>query len=40
VRNHLELSITAQKQDIADPQVINAFARKVGDESHLDYLYG
>jgi len=39
VRNHLELSITAQKQDIADPQVINAFARKVGDESHLDYLY-
>src|SRR5579872_2924039 len=39
VRNHLELSITAQKQDIADPEVINAFARKVGDESHLDYLY-
>ncbi|MBS0422122.1 MAG: [protein-PII] uridylyltransferase [Proteobacteria bacterium] len=39
VRNHLELSITAQKQDIADPQVINAFARKVGDETHLDYLY-
>jgi [protein-PII] uridylyltransferase len=39
VRNHLELSITAQKQDIADPQVINAFARKVGDENHLDYLY-
>src|SRR6201996_5496615 len=39
VRNHLELSITAQKQDIADLQVINAFARKVGDETHLDYLY-
>src|SRR6201996_6508482 len=39
VRNHLELSITAQKQDIADPQVITAFARKVGDETHLDYLY-
>jgi [protein-PII] uridylyltransferase len=39
VRNHLELSITAQKQDISDPQVINAFARKVGDETHLDYLY-
>src|SRR5579862_1919180 len=39
VRNHLELSITSQKQDIADPQVINAFARKVGDEAHLDYLY-
>ena len=39
VRNHLELSVTAQKQDIGDPEVINAFARRVGDESHLDYLY-
>jgi [protein-PII] uridylyltransferase len=39
VRNHLELSITSQKQDIGDPQVINAFARKVGDETRLDYLY-
>jgi [protein-PII] uridylyltransferase len=39
VRHHLELSITSQKQDIADPQVINAVARKVGDETHLDYLY-
>ncbi|MDB6092320.1 MAG: glnD, partial [Gammaproteobacteria bacterium] len=39
VRSHLELSITAQKQDISDPQVISAFARRVGDEAHLDYLY-
>ena len=39
VRNHLQLSLTAQKQDIADPEVINAFARHVGDETHLDYLY-
>jgi [protein-PII] uridylyltransferase len=39
VRNHLVLSITAQKQDIGDPEVINAFARRVGDETHLDYLY-
>src|SRR5689334_8464480 len=39
VRNHLELSVTAQKQDIGDPDVINAFAKRVGDESHLDYLY-
>ncbi|MBV8146334.1 MAG: [protein-PII] uridylyltransferase [Gammaproteobacteria bacterium] len=39
VRNHLLLSITSQKQDIGDPQVINAFARKVGDEAHLEYLY-
>ena len=39
VRHHLLLSITSQKQDIGDPQVINAFARKVGDETPLDYLY-
>src|SRR5678816_1479294 len=39
VQNHLELSVTAQKQDISDPEVINAFARRVGDETHLDYLY-
>ncbi|MGH8149258.1 MAG: [protein-PII] uridylyltransferase, partial [Steroidobacteraceae bacterium] len=39
VRHHLTLSVTAQKQDIADPEVVSAFARKVGDETHLDYLY-
>jgi [protein-PII] uridylyltransferase len=39
VRNHLELSVTAQKQDITDPEVVSAFARKVGDETHLDHLY-
>jgi [protein-PII] uridylyltransferase len=39
VRNHLKLSVTAQKQDISDPQVVNAFARDVGDQSRLDYLY-
>ena len=39
VRNHLQLSLTAQKQDIADPKVINEFARFVGDETHLDHLY-
>jgi [protein-PII] uridylyltransferase len=39
VRNHLALSITSQKQDIADPEIVNAFARRVGDEAHLDYLY-
>jgi [protein-PII] uridylyltransferase len=39
VKNHLVFSSTAQKQDIGDPQVIANFARLVGDESHLDYLY-
>jgi [protein-PII] uridylyltransferase len=39
VRNHLLLSMTAQKRDISDPQVVNEFARQVGDEAHLDYLY-
>jgi [protein-PII] uridylyltransferase len=39
VRNHLVFSLTAQKKDISDPQVINDFARLVGDQSHLDYLY-
>jgi len=39
VKNHLLLSMTAQKQDIGDPAVITAFARTVGDEVHLDYLF-
>ncbi len=39
VRNHLVFSITAQKKDIHDPAVVTEFARRVGDETHLDYLY-
>lgn len=39
VRYHLILSITAQKKDISDPDVIHEFARRVGDQTHLDYLY-
>ena len=39
VQNHLLLSLTAQKKDINDPEVINAFAAAVGDQLHLDYLY-
>jgi [protein-PII] uridylyltransferase len=39
VRNHLILSITAQKKDISDPDIIHEFARRVGDQAHLDYLY-
>ncbi|HMK87802.1 MAG TPA: [protein-PII] uridylyltransferase [Steroidobacteraceae bacterium] len=39
VRHHLILSITAQKKDISDPDIIREFARQVGDQAHLDYLY-
>jgi [protein-PII] uridylyltransferase len=39
VRNHLVLSVTSQKKDISDPKVVNEFARHVGDQTHLDYLY-
>ena len=39
VRHHLLFSLTAQKKDISDPQVIRDFARVVGDQAHLDYLY-
>ena len=39
VRNHLILSITSQKKDISDPDIIHEFARHVGDQVHLDYLY-
>src|SRR5262245_52601510 len=39
VKNHLVLSVTAQKKDISDPKVIHEFAKHVGDQNHLDYLY-
>jgi len=39
VKAHLVFSTTAQKQDISDPQIVAEFARFVGDEAHLDYLY-
>ncbi|MCU0807153.1 MAG: [protein-PII] uridylyltransferase [Candidatus Contendobacter sp.] len=39
VRHHLILSLTAQKKDIYDPAVIHDFARQMGDQMHLDYLY-
>jgi len=39
VGHHLIFSLTAQKKDISDPQVILDFARTVGDQTHLEYLY-
>ena len=38
-QQHLVMSVTAQKKDVSDPDVINEFAQKVGDIVHLDYLY-
>ncbi|HVK51694.1 MAG TPA: [protein-PII] uridylyltransferase [Pseudoxanthomonas sp.] len=39
VEQHLRMSVTAQKQDIADPEVIHKFASIIGDRERLDYLY-
>jgi len=39
VQHHLLLSVTAQKKDLNDPGVIKEFAEKIGDETHLNYLY-
>ena len=38
VKNHLLMSVTAQRKDISDPDVVHEFARQVGDLVHLDYL--
>ncbi len=39
VEQHLRMSVTAQKQDISDADVIHRFATLVGDRERLDYLY-
>ncbi len=39
VREHLSMSRIAQKEDLSDPEVIAAFARRVGNERYLTALY-
>ncbi|MDO9405747.1 MAG: [protein-PII] uridylyltransferase [Polaromonas sp.] len=39
VSEHLTMSTVAQKQDLSDPEVIAAFARRVGTERYLTGLY-
>ena len=39
VRNHLVMSMTAQRKDITDPEVVQEFAALVGDTNRLAYLY-
>ena len=39
VRHHLTMSLTAQKQDVQDPQVIANFTKTCDTRERLDYLY-
>ncbi|PJB43574.1 MAG: [protein-PII] uridylyltransferase [Comamonadaceae bacterium CG_4_9_14_3_um_filter_60_33] len=39
VREHLTMSRVAQKSDLSDPDVIAAFAKRVGNERYLTSLY-
>jgi [protein-PII] uridylyltransferase len=39
VRNHLIMSMTSQRKDISDPEVITEFATLVRSPIHLNYLY-
>lgn len=38
-RYHLLMSMTAQKKDISDPEVVTLFADMIGNVTHLNHLY-
>jgi [protein-PII] uridylyltransferase len=39
VRNHLLMSLTAQRMDISDPEIVADFAARVGNRQRLDHLF-
>lgn len=39
IRHHLDMSMTAQRKDTSDPDVILDFARFVGSQQYLDFLF-
>ncbi len=39
VKNHLIMSLVAQRKDISDPEVIETFAKRIPDVLHLELLY-
>ncbi len=39
VEKHLTISMTAQREDTSDPEVVHRFACEMGDIFHLNYLY-
>lgn len=39
VKNHLLLSMTAQKEDTSDPDIIEKFCKEIPTLQHLDYLF-
>jgi len=39
IQSHLLMSMVAQRKDISDPEVVSLFAKQIGSQQRLDYLY-